>query len=125
MSDRDSIYYFGCWDRPGHFLWDHTGKWVSDYHVRRFKLPTAGQLDGGTLFLPQEVIGRGAITYLPAPNLTILAWWGNNPWDGRGKVNQAIICVDHSGSAGETVMWQMFTRYFPDLEKLLKRPVID
>ena len=122
MSEGTIIVYFGCWGAAGHYLW-----WPNmnslDYHEsEKRSLPTADQLDGTRLFLPHpEKVGTGAITYLPAPNLTVLAWWGNNPWDDRGKVNNAIIT---NGDTGETVIWQLFARHFPKLEKQMKRPVI-
>ncbi len=118
---NENTFYFGCWGQAGHFLWNSHRQYVSDHDIRRLKLPTASQLDGTTLFLPQEVIGKGAITYLPGPNLTVFAWWGNNPWDERGKVNNAIITM---GDTGKSVTWKMFTRYFPGLANVLKLPEI-
>lgn len=86
-------------------------------------MPTAAQLDGGRLFLPHpEKIGSGAITYLPAPHLTVLAWWGNNPWDNRGKVNSAVIT---NGELRDEILWHKFGQYFPELEKELKHPRLD
>ncbi len=115
-----NIVFFGCWGDAGHFLWNPDKSWVSDRDVRRLSLPTAGDLDGSDLFLPRpEVIGHGAMTYLPAPNLTVLAWWGGSPWDSRPNVNNAIITT---GEFNDLVLWNLFTRYFEELAGLMKRP---
>ena len=118
---QTTIVFFGCWDDAGHFLWNQHKQWVADYEIKEWRLPTAKDLDASELFLPPEKVGTGALTYLPAPNLTVLAWWGNNPWDQRGKVNNAVIT---NGDTGETAIWQLFARYFPELEKQLKRPAM-
>lgn len=123
MSKETIIAYFGCWGQAGHFLHYPGKQWVSDTDILMKGIPTAAQLDGGRLFLPHpEKVGTGTVTYLPAPNLTVLAWWGNNPWDERGKVNQAVIAT---GELGYSEMWQRFVSYFPELSEKLKRPVID
>ncbi len=117
-----TVVFFGCWGAPGHFLWLPNMNTLDQHECDRLLIPAAAKLDATTLFLPHpEKIGTGAITYLPAPNLTVLAWWGNNPWDERGKVNNAVIT---NGDTGETVIWQLFARYFSVLEKQLERPVI-
>lgn len=121
MSDKTVIVFFGCWGAAGHYLWLPNMQSLPMHEANKMSMPTLAQLDGSQLFLPRpEKIGTGTITYLPAPNLTVLAWWGNNPWDRRGAVNNAIIT---NGNLGETEMWQRFTRYFPDLSKRLKRPL--
>ncbi len=120
MSQETIIVYFGCWGRAGHFLHLPGGQHVYDHQIREMSLPTAAQLDASELFLPQpEKVGTGAVTYLPAIDRTILAWWGNNPWDKRGKVNAAIIT---NGNLGRTEIWQRFTKHFPDLSAELAVP---
>ncbi len=120
--DRHPIFYFGCWDRPGHFLWAPDKRYLSDSDIRRLSLPTAAALDGSRLFLPRpEKKGTGTRTYLPAPHLTILAWWGN-PWDSRGAVNSAIIA---EGKLSATGIWRVFTRYFPELSAQLAVPLVE
>ena len=120
MSQETIIVYFGCWGQAGHFLWLPNRQHAYDHEIREMVLPTAAQLDASKLFLPRpEKVGTGTITYLPALNRTILAWWGNNPWDKRGKVNSAIIT---NGNLGEIELWQRFVRYFPDLSAKLAVP---
>ncbi len=120
MRQETIIVYFGCWNEAGHFLWEPGRRSLRDYDADKMFIPTASQLDGTKLFLPSpEKVGTGSLTFLPAPNLTILAWWGN-PWDKRGAVNSAIIT---NGNLDETEMWQRFAGYFPELAEKLTRPV--
>ncbi len=126
MDDPDDqetiIVYFGCWSYAGHFLWGSGRRSLSDLVAAKMLIPIASHLDGSKQFLPHpEKIGTGSITYLPAPNRTILAWWGNNPWDQRGAVNSAIIT---NGKLGQVAMWQRFVKHFPDLSEQLKQPTI-
>lgn len=114
------IAYFGCWDGPGHFL-RMPGKY-DPLHSQRDVLPTTAHLDGSILFLPRpEKVGIGAITYLPAPHLTILAWWGS-PFDTRGAVNSAVIVSGHVQSLD--AIWASFEKHFPELAAKLSRPEI-
>jgi len=114
------IAYFGCWGDTGHYLW-MPGKHRPS-RPEEESLPRAGALDGSIMFLPQpEQVGTGAITYLPAPNLTVLAWWGN-PWDKRGAVNSAVIVTGNVPRL--EVLWGAFEKAFPDLASQLERPVL-
>lgn len=86
-------------------------------------LPSIPQLDASKLFLPSpEQIGVGCLTYLPAMNLSVLAWWGNNPWDDRPKVNSAIIVEGYHSDAN--ALWDHFSKHFPELAERLKQPVV-
>ncbi len=121
MSQEPIIIYFGCWGAPGHFLWLPDMNSLYEHDGLKMMIPTAAQLDGSRLFLPRpEKAGTGAVTYLPATDRTVFAWWGNNPWDKRGAVNQAIIT---NGNLGEIQIWQRFVRYFPNLSEKLTQPV--
>ena len=122
MSESTIIAYFGCWGQPGHFLWDRHGHHFDRYQADKKLIPDTKLLDASVIFLPfREQVGDGCITYLPGPNRTVLAWWGNNPWDKRGKVNSAVIT---NGELGESAMWSRFQRYFAALSGQLKRPRI-
>jgi len=121
MSQETIIVYFGCWNEAGHFLWQPGRRGLRDYDADKMLIPTASQLDGSKLFLPSpEKVGTGAVTYLPAPDRTVFAWWGINPWDQRGAVNSAIIT---NGNLDETEMWQRFGKHFPELSEKLTRPL--
>lgn len=120
IAMADKTFYFGCWGRAGHFLYESTGHTVNDREYKRLRLPTPTQLDASILWLPTpEKIGSGLLTYMPALNRTILAWWGGNPWDGRGKVNQAIIV---HGSQSEFELRKTFDDEFPKLHEALEWP---
>lgn len=114
------IAYFGCWNEPGHYLKMPGNR--KPYSDEQKKLPSPGHLDGSILFLPRpEKVGVGAITYLPGPNLTVLAWWGS-PFDRRGAVNSAVIVSGHVRSLD--AIWGSFEKHFPELAGRLRRPEI-
>ncbi len=114
----EQVYYFGCWEEPGHHFWASSGRLVSNRE--QALLPRSHHLDGTELFLPSpEREGQGALTYLPALDLTVLAWWGGNPWDSRGAVNQAVMV---RGNHDADSVWQVFCAEFPVLSAQLKRP---
>jgi hypothetical protein len=114
----NNIFYWGCWKRAGHFLFYPGGQHVRDFECERLSIPSPYQLDGTVLFLPQpEKVGDGALTYLPGPNCTILAWWGS-PWDKRGKSNSAIIIKGHI----TTDIWDQFNERFPEIAPDIPRP---
>lgn len=114
--------YFGCWNEAGHFLWGPGQRSLYDHQIREMVIPTPGDLDGSLLFLPRpEKTGTGCVTYLPAINRSILAWWGS-PWDKRGAVNAAFIT---NGDVGAVAMWQRFARYFPELSAAIDQPTVD
>ena len=114
--------YFGCWKQAGHFLHKPGMHSLYDHERREMNIPSAGDLDGSKLFLPQpEKVGTGCITYLPAMHRTVLAWWGS-PWDGRGAVNAAFIT---NGDTGEATAWALFCRYFPEVAEKIDQPACD
>jgi len=85
--------------------------------MRPAHIPRPHQLDGGQLFLPRlERKGDACLTYLPAPDRTVLAWWGS-PFDERGAVNSAIIT---EGNVSAEECWQRFVDQFSDLAQLPK-----
>jgi len=112
------IAYFGCWGEAGHYLWApgkqrlwDRNEWPRDYH-----------LDGGILFLPlPERAGYGAITFLPVPGITVLAWWGS-PWDKRRAVNSAVMVRGNVPALD--AIWAAFAKSFPELAAQLQKPVL-
>ena len=121
-AEETIAVYFGCWNEAGHFLWEPGRRSVRDFDAKRMRVPTANNLDGSELFLPRpERPGTGCLTYLPAINRTVLAWWGS-PWDKRGAVNAAFIT---NGNLGETATWQRFVQHFRDLSDEIERPTIE
>lgn len=123
MGDRphNLVLYFGCWGEPGHYLRWTNRLSVRDFDCDRFAIPRPSDLDASCLFLPRpEVPGHGALTYLPAPDLTILAWW-DRTFDQRGKCNAAII-VDGKLTADQC--WSRFAAAYVNLAPKLKMPII-
>ncbi|HLF10632.1 MAG TPA: hypothetical protein VJA26_05410 [Gammaproteobacteria bacterium] len=117
-----TIAFFGCNGRAGHFLWESPHEQLRDFECDQLGFPKSWHLDGGPLFLPRpERVGEGMLTHLPAPNITILAWWGS-PFDKRGAVNSAIIVSGNVRSID--AIWFAFEKGFPELAKQLQRPVV-
>ena len=112
------VYFFGCWNASGHFLRDQAKQLVRD--AKRLRIPSDIVLDGGPMFLPPEKVGTGALTYLPACDITLLAWWGN-PFDTRPGTNNAILI---RGAYGRDSMWHEFSQAFPTLAPKLERPIV-
>lgn len=116
------VYYFGCNERAGHHL-HRAGHWRTiDYHeAQTMRVPSAEAMDGGAIFLPYpEQRGLGALTYLPANDLTVLAWWGS-PWDSRGAVNTAVMV---RGQHDVDAVWAAFEQAFPLIAPKLSRPEV-
>lgn len=119
MSAR--LWFFGCRDQAGHYLTAPNGQGVRDFEADNLNIPRAAELDGSVIFLPfPEIIGRGALTYLPANDRTVLAWWGS-PWDSRGKVNNALI---GAGYMTADALWQHAAQQMPSLMARLAMPTI-
>jgi hypothetical protein len=121
MTAGNLVWYFGCYHEAGHHLWQPGRRSVRDFDAKRLKVPQPRDLDGSELYLPHpERVGTGALTYLPACDRTVLAWW-SPVFDGRPGCNAAVI-VEGLHSAAET--WAHFARAFPDLEPRLKFPTL-
>lgn len=112
--------YWGCLGDSGHHLHSPDRGLVRPFECERFRIPTAGQMDGGCAFLPHsKTIGVACLTYLPGPDRTILAWWGS-PWDSRPGVNSAIIT---EGNVDADECWRRFVTTFPArLTARIERP---
>jgi hypothetical protein len=120
VSEIPDILYFGCHERAGHFIWGRYGQ-VREFDRERWKYPSAASLDASVIFLPRpEKVGTGALTYLPAADKTILAWWGS-PWDTRGNVNAALIAI---GRLSADDCWARFEVRLPQIAKHLTKPLV-
>jgi hypothetical protein len=120
IPQRDNfVLHWGCRNRPGHFLTFPDGRMLRPAEYKELRVPTPAQLDGTDLFLPRpEKQGFGALTYLPASDLTILAWW-EGKFDGRGGCNMALIL---SGRATAEECWQRFQAAMPSIAAQLQPP---
>ena len=77
-------YYFGCWDRPGHFLHDTHGQ-----HVNGDKVGfPEWSLDGR--FAPHDTESEGHAKLLNLLGWTFLAFWDRSV-DSRGACNSLFL----------------------------------
>lgn len=109
----DNVYFFGCNEQSGHHLYPRVDFNTQLYHVSR-------AIDGCPMLLPPESIGAGALTYLPAIDMTDLAWWGS-PWDSRPGVNNHVLV---RGQHDADAVWKAFEVAFPRLAQKLQRPSV-
>ena len=86
----------------------------------RLRIPSPRDLDCSSMLLPPENVGAGSLTYLPACNITVLAWWGS-PFDARPGANNAILI---RGQFSLNSLWHEFTKSFPTLAPKLECPVV-
>jgi hypothetical protein len=114
----DFVVYWGCWDESGHYYWHPDRSRFREY-TDPLRVPKASQIDGSAIFLPHpEKPGEGVRTYLPAMNITVLAWW-DRTFDSRPGTNAAIIVHGNITSAG---CWERFAAAFPALAPKLRLP---
>lgn len=113
---RHEIFYFGAWMEAGHFLFTPER---SHSQASRSCPFNEAQLDGSILLPHPESVGAGTLVHLRG--WTLMSWWGNNPWDSRGAVNQSIIA---KGDWSADEIWIAFQVFFPDLAKVLLRPTL-
>lgn len=118
------IYYFGCWDRPGHFLHEPGRRVMSREVLGPFDvygnagLPIDGKFTPG----PHPQYGTGglqdesfvALTYVRG--WTVMAMWDRSI-DTRGASNAAFIS---EGRLTETEMWELALVSYPTIVARLK-----
>lgn len=80
-------YYFGCHDRPGHYLWTERGNGAD--RIADSVLPFRYTiLDGGLLPHDREQI-EGDATIVHWPNWTVISFWDRSV-DKRGGCSSAF-----------------------------------
>ena len=115
------MVYFGCWNEAGHFLWNKGWRRLRRHDREKLNIPREETLDCSPLLLPlPERVGIGVLTYLPAPNMTVLAWWGSK-FDDRGKVNCAVIA---NSNMTLDELWNKFKQEFPDPNNYIMKPTL-
>ena len=122
-----AIYYFGCWDGPGHFLWSTDGR---TFRRNEPLPPSLRRLDGTLCGDPAlaDHGGRrsGEPLYWPATERrqpqgvarlhhvdgwTVLAWWDRSG-DSRGGSNSAFVA---EGTLGAGVIATLGAVAFPGI----------
>ena len=121
-STKSPIYYFGCWDRSGHYLHSPDGRSMSREAIGPFDVYGNVGLPIDCKFTPgPHAITGGlqdesfvALTYLRG--WTVMAMWDNSI-DGRPGSNAAFIA---EGRLTEVEMWSLARQYFPKIVTRLK-----
>ena len=119
------LLYFGCWDSPGHFLWDRN-KQTIHHPIDKFgPLVIRGEdIDGSRILLPwPEVSGHGQLTHIVRGDdaVSVLAWW-DRTFDSRPACCAAI---QSSGWDDADYIWFRFSHVYEDLALKLKRPILE
>lgn len=81
------VYYFGCWERHGHYLRDHTGKMLS---YSNNDLPW-DQIDG--VLCPNDTQEQGVVKIHHAKGWTAAAFWDYSI-DKRPGSNSVLFVED-------------------------------
>lgn len=127
IDPNNFILHFGCRGKAGHYLTKPNRDSVRDFETEKLGIPAAHSYDCSPAFLPYpESVGVGCLTYLPANHRTILAWW-DRTYDKRGRCNMAVIAsgcwiANNEDPAG--LLWDAFTKAFPDLAGLTKPDLV-
>jgi hypothetical protein len=120
---REAVYYFGCWDRAGHYLHAPSGKTldgVGPFYVWDFEhgIPLDGTFAPG----PYSRQSREGYEDEYAASLThirgwsVLAMWDRSV-DARSASNAAFIA---EGFLTMEAMWSLARTYFPRVVARLK-----
>lgn len=117
--DTVEVYYFGCWNEPGHY-WRNPGNAAASERAIESRVPEDlrhGRIDGG--FCPgrvkgdpwkrsrPEVEGEAKLTHVGG--WTVLGWWDRSV-DGRGACNSNVVV---RGTHDATVMLEIARRRLP------------
>lgn len=84
--------YFGCWDRPGHYLFDVGGNHLWDSYPDDFPEPWRKLIDGGLLkngHVEDDYTGRVYWTCGGVAFWYAFYWWDNSV-DHRGASNSSF-----------------------------------
>ena len=122
MTPSTPVYYFGCWDQPGHYLHEPGGRVVYPEAVGPFvgggaygsHLPLDGTFTPGPYSLHIEDDTAVALTHIRG--WTVLAMWDRSV-DTRGGCNAAFIA---EGSLTGAEMWALARQHFPQIVARLK-----
>lgn len=119
------VYYFGCWDRPGHYLHEPGGRTVPYETVGPFTgaVPRGDQLPLDGTFAPGprsrwrgDIEDETAVALTHIRGWTVLAMWDRSV-DTRGACNAAFIA---EGSNTMAEMWALARQHYPEIVKRLR-----
>jgi len=112
---EDAIYYFGCWDRVGHYLHVPGGATVRESWIPEDFPLNWKTLDGGLLPKHQDPVSR----YLwRTTGWTIVTMWDRTV-DSRPNSCAAFVV---RGEMGMQEVWNLARQHFPvQVERLTKQ----
>lgn len=136
-SDTDSkVYFFGCWNAAGHYLFAPGGRSVRECDPERFVLNGERYHIDGTL-APRRFEHTGELTFLaehPVDDrwritsktkecaqgefflhhldngFTAISWWDRNQGDKRGACNSTVLL---EGEHDVPTMLRTLSQHFP------------
>lgn len=109
------VYFFGCWDGVGHYLFE------SRYNRPSFEsIPWGTDIDGG--LAPAGVKQRQGVAELHHKDgWTALSWWDRSI-DHRSNSNAAILA---EGTHNYDEMIQLGKDHFPEIMGRFEYPLIE
>lgn len=145
MTDR--CFYFGCWNRPGHYMhrpdgrWDHSngleyyggGRHLDSSLAPRRTKAMYGRSGGGIVYSGSTSIKAAGqrITYDSEEcpqgqflrhdldsGFTAISWWDRQQGDGRGACNSTILLEGaHTSEEMLAALAEHFPHVLANLEK--------
>lgn len=139
MSER--CFYFGCWNKPGHFLVGPDGHWPGREfeHLEYYGKDRVRHLDG--TLAPRLMYGTGDIywrglakdeiqyrsdqcpqgqflLHVLDTGYTAIQWWDSNQGDSRGACNSTILLEgQHTAEEMLAALEQHFPHVLANLTK--------
>lgn len=117
--------YFGCWEGPGHFLWNSGGRHIWTEKLKDFPWGD-GLMDGGLLHngkIPDVPDGRVHWTAGGAKSFWYAFYWWDRSVDGRGACNSGFY-VRGFGWPETKAAFDYACEQFPHIIKRQKYPLV-
>lgn len=116
------VYFFGCWNRPGHFLYDVSGRMV---HSQRLPAELQmGKLDSPAFEAtptPHQPLGVTRLQHITPREGAPAVWTALSMWDRSGDTRPGSHSIFLAlGVFTEDEMWAIAARDFPEVVKRIK-----
>lgn len=114
------VFYFGCWERPGHFM-RASGKlrYSREESDFTYNNPWGYHIDGGLCPDGPEVQGRALIHH--KDGWTAMSYWDRSI-DGRGKCNSNFLA---EGTLDFAQMLEIAKTHFPSVISRAKFEIVE
>ncbi len=109
---NDNFFYFGCWDRPGHFLYDTSGR-CSDRQTPA-DFPVEYRILDGGLLPPNQPQKQGRLSVWRTNGWAIISFWDRSV-DSRGGCNSAFVVRDCDTPSSDLELLQQAFDVFPQV----------